>query len=394
MLKKDFADLRKSVIDRGLCTCCGTCIGVCPASCIDFDMESEEPVLIDSCTACGICHEVCPGAEIPLLQMEREFLGDTRTHQNEFIGVHRQLLKGYARNEEIRRDSASGGATTALLLFALEKGLITGAVVADMDEQKPWRTQPVLARTPEQILSAAKSKYALCPNNLALREVEKGDRLAAVGLPCHVHGVRKIQSGKGLSKLAEQIVFVLGIYCGANTSYRATEHVIGDCTDIPLTDVVGFEYRGGETAQDTKIYTRSGQEITIPNAERMSIFQYLHKDRCGMCCDWTAEVADISLGDIFDPSQRGVWRKVPNWNSLIVRTKAGEDLLKQAIDGGVVALSSLEENTFYGNIGFEIKKHGAVYKLRERKRYGWPTPSYDIDFSWAPRRKETYKVPH
>jgi coenzyme F420 hydrogenase subunit beta len=359
-------------------------------------MESEEPVLIDSCTACGLCHEICPGAEIPLLQMEQEFLGDTRTPQNEFIGVHRQLLKGYARNEKIRRDSASGGVTTALLLYALETGLITGAVVTDMDEQKPWRTKPVLARTPEQILSAAKSKYALCPNNAALQGVEKDDCLASVGLPCHVHGVRKIQSrkGKGLSRLAQNLVLVLGIYCGSNTSYKATEHVIGDCTDVPLTDVVGFEYRGGETAQDTKIYTRNGEEITIPNAQRMSIFQYLQKDRCRMCCDWTAEVADISLGDIFDPSREGVWCKVPNWNSIVVRTKGGEDLLKRAIDDGVVALSSLEEDTFYGNIGFEIKKHGAVYKLRERRRYGWPTPSYDVDFSWAPKRKKTYTIPH
>ena len=112
-----------------------------------------------------------------------------------------------------------------------------------------------------------------------------------------------------------------------------------------------------------------------------------------MCCDWTAEVADISLGDIFDPSQKGVWRKVPNWNSLIIRSKRGEDFLKRAIDDGVVALSSLGEETFYGNIGFEIKKHGAVYKLRERRRYGWPTPSYDIEYSWAPRRKKTFNIP-
>ena len=92
-------------------------------------------------------------------------------------------------------------------------------------------------------------------------------------------------------------------------------------------------------------------------------------------------------------NQKGVWRKVPNWNSLIVRTKEGEDFLKRAIDDGVVALSSLGEETFYGNIGFEIKKHGAVYKLRERRRYGWPTPSYDIEYSWAPRRKKTFNIP-
>lgn len=74
MAKNDFADLRKSVINRGLCTYCGTYIGISPVSFIDFDMECEEPVLMDSCTAWGLCLEICPGAEIPLLKMEQTLI--------------------------------------------------------------------------------------------------------------------------------------------------------------------------------------------------------------------------------------------------------------------------------------------------------------------------------
>jgi coenzyme F420 hydrogenase subunit beta len=99
------------------------------------------------------------------------------------------------------------------------------------------------------------------------------------------------------------------------------------------------------------------------------------------------------MGDIFDYSPKGEWHKVPNWNSLIVRNKKGEEFLSKAIDDGVVYIKPLEEDTFYGNIGFEIKKHGAVYKLIERRRYAWPTPFYDFDFSWKPKRKKFYIVP-
>ncbi|MBW2309011.1 MAG: 4Fe-4S binding protein [Deltaproteobacteria bacterium] len=70
MASKNFSDLKKNIIDKGLCTSCGTCVGVCPVGCIHFDYDQEEPVLEDSCTSCGVCFQVCPGGEIPLLEME------------------------------------------------------------------------------------------------------------------------------------------------------------------------------------------------------------------------------------------------------------------------------------------------------------------------------------
>jgi len=142
-----------------------------------------------------------------------------------------------------------------------------------------------------------------------------------------------------------------------------------------------------------KIYTRCGEEITITNAERSSTSLWLNKERCRMCCDWTAEVADLSLGDIFAPSIKGGWCKIPGWNCVIIRTEKGQDLMHKAEKDGIIEVSVLEEEAFYGNIGFEIKKHGAVFHLRERKRHGWPTPSYDFEFTWKPRKRRAYAVP-
>jgi coenzyme F420-reducing hydrogenase beta subunit len=44
-----------------------------------------------------------------------------------------------------------------------------------------------------------------------------------------------------------------------------------------------------------------------------------------MCCDFSSELADVSLGGHFDPPRN---RRVPEWNSLIVRTERG----RQATD--------------------------------------------------------------
>jgi coenzyme F420 hydrogenase subunit beta len=389
--KRDFSLLQKRVIQRGLCTACGTCVGGCPTGAIQFDFDLEEPALKGSCSSCGICDAICPGEDIPLAQLEKAFLGETRSPANELLGVSRGFFKGFAKDREIRRSSASGGLTTALLLYVLDQKKIDGAIVTAMSPEKPWRTKPVLARTRQEVIEAARSKYTLCPNNIALREIGRMDRVAVVGLPCHIHGIRKLQSLKALSGLADRIVLTLGLLCGSNRRHEATEHLIQEYTDVNLEEVEHFEYRGGLNAQEIKIFSRDKKETTVPTTEWRVISQSMTKDRCRMCCDYSAELADLSLGDICDP--RSSTKRIPNWNSLIVRTEKGQRLIKEAREAGIIEVFPLEEKSFYGNVGFEMKKHGAVYTLRERKRHGWPVPNYHYEFTWQARRKGLYSVP-
>ena len=393
MEKKRFSALHRDVVERGLCTGCGTCGGVCRHGAIQFDFELEEPSLTASCRGCGLCYAACPGQDIPLAKLEKKFLGESRTRENEYLGVYKSLLQGYAKDLKIRLLGASGGLTTALLLFALDQGMINGAIITGMDHEKPWRPRPILARTREELLDGAKSKYVISPNNVALRELEKLDRVAVVGLPCHVHGIRKIQSSRNLSNLGNRIAYVFGLYCGSNYSHEVTEHLIQEYSDVDLAEIERLEYRGGEHAQDVTLFTRGGNIVTITNAERRMVFQCTVKDRCRMCCDWTAELSDLSFGDLFDPRVRGEARKIPNWNSVIVRTERGSELIREARRCGVIDVSLVEENALYWNLGFELKKHGAVLALKERKRYGWPVPDYHYDFMWEAKRKAPYALP-
>lgn len=391
MKKQDFFNLYKKVVKKGLCTCCGTCVGVCPTGAIHFDFDIEEPVLKGSCKPCGICYATCPGEDIPLLKMEREILGEARTQANEFLGVSKAFFKGFAKDPEVRQLGASGGLTTALLLYALDQGMIDGAIVANMSREKPWRAKPILASTRAELIESAKSKYTICPNNMVLRDTEWMERLAVVGLPCHIHGIRKLQSHNSQSRIAEKIVFTLGIFCGSNRSHKATEYIIQEYSNVNLDDVKRFEYRGGSNSQDVKIFTHDGREFTITTPQRRTVFTSMTKDRCRMCCDWTAELADLSLGDIFDPDHS--MRKIPNWNSVIVRTEKGLQLIEEAQKAGVIETSPLPAESFYGNVGFELKKVGAVFNLMERKRYGWPVPNYHYEFTWQTRGRKFYPVP-
>jgi coenzyme F420 hydrogenase subunit beta len=325
-----------------------------------------------------MCHAVCPGEDIPLLQLEKNVFGETRTRANELLGVSKAFLKGFAKDPEVRRLGASGGVTTAFLIYLLEEGRIDGALISTMDSQRPWRAKPVLARTRAALIEGAQSKYAICPNNAALEDAVDGDRIAAVGLPCHIHGIRKLQAHRKRSKRADAVVLSLGLFCGSNQSYRATERVIQTCSDIQLDEIKRFEYRGGKDSRNIRILTHDEQEIAIAHEARRTISHTITKDRCRMCCDFSAELADISLGDIFDPVAK---RNVPQWNGLMVRTQKGLQIIEDAVRAGAIEVSPLEEGVFYTNSSFDKKKFGGVYNLGERKRHGWPVPNYHYEFT-------------
>jgi len=48
------------------------------------------------------------------------------------FGIYRRLCIARASDPKVRRISQDGGAVTALLLFALEKGIIDGAIVSGL----------------------------------------------------------------------------------------------------------------------------------------------------------------------------------------------------------------------------------------------------------------------
>ncbi len=384
MKKQGFVNLSEMVIQRGLCTGCGTCIGVCPAEVIQFDFDREQPALEGQCTYCGLCCSVCPGENIPLLKLERQIFGEERTRSNELLGISKAFLKGFATDPRVRQAGASGGLTTALLIYLLEQGKIDGAIITSMDRKRPWRVRPVLAKTKEEFIQGAQSKYAISPNNMILKDTAGVNRLAVVGLPCHIYGIRKLQTCGKAKALAQKIVFTLGIFCGSNQSYKVTEHLIRECSDIQLNEIKQFEYRGGKDSQNVRILTKHNREITISSEARRELGRTMINDRCRVCCDFTSELADVSLGDIFDPLQN---RRVPQWNSLIVRTEKARQIIEEARIAGAIEISALEEDSFYDNRGFASKKYGGVYHLGERKRHGWPVPNYHYEFALQPKRK-------
>lgn len=390
-----FERLQHDVIGVGLCTGCGTCVGVCPSKCLAWNYDSEEPKSIASCPPrCQLCSEVCPGKEADMLRLDCSVFGKERGPQEETLGVCRRFFRGQAVDDTVRLSAASGGAISALLIYALERGLITGALVAGMDSDRPWRAVPKIARNKREVIACAQSKLTIVPTVSMLGEaVGKGlGNLAVAGLPCHIHGIRKTQLYGKPKKLVNAVKFTVGLLCGSNWSYRATEHVIAEVCGVPLDQVTKVEYRHGEYPGMFTVWTKDGRMISTSSAERRLWSEGFVKRRCLLCYDYSAELADVSVGDFFDPQMQ---RGAAGWSVLAVRTEAGDRLVKDAGDAGYLRLEPVDGNYLLG-IGYERKRHGHAYQIMEATRHGLPTPQYNlpIDYQDPAQRKVFLKHPH
>jgi coenzyme F420 hydrogenase subunit beta len=299
----------ESAVRDGLCTGCGTCVGVCPHNAVEMVIDAHRGIYIphldeERCNECGLCFQVCPGHAVDFKQLNLDIFG--REPEDILIGNYLNCYIGHATDYDIRYNSASGGLVTALLIFALEEKLIDGALVTKMREDRPLEPQPFIARTREEIISASKSKYCPVPANIALKEILKskdGERFAVVGLPCHIHGIRKAEVVN--KKLKERITLHLGIFCANSDSFLETDFLLQKY-HIERGDVAQLNYRGSGWPGCMTIRTKDGASKSVPYNEYIMWHShwFFTPRRCTFCSDGLAELADISLGDAWLPEMK------------------------------------------------------------------------------------------
>ena len=163
--------------DKKDCCGCHACVSVCAKHCITMPADKEGflyPVVDkDACTDCGLCEKVCP-----------------IINQSE----PRKPLKVYAaknKDEEIRRQSSSGGIFTLLA----EKVINEGGVVFGARFDEEWNVIHAWTDTIEGIAAFRGSKYVQSTIGDTYREarefLKQGRKVLFSGTPCQIAGLKK-----------------------------------------------------------------------------------------------------------------------------------------------------------------------------------------------------------
>lgn len=306
-------------IDLRFCHKCGTCAGICPDLCIS--LNKGLPELVKECLSCGLCYKNCPGRGFNFSEFNKRLFGENLPDAD--VGYYRSIYISNAADSAVRKQGASGGVVTALLLGLLKRKEISAAVTVRMNIDKPWLAEAAVATLPDDIIKSSQSKYVVMPLSSVFREFAdiRGD-IAFVGLPCHIHAVRLLE--KNNWPHIKKTKYAIGIFCGFNMDYKATDFLINK-SGIRRNDIKSLQYRGGDWPGGFCIIAKDGKRFFVEK----HIYNYLNlmfiPKRCLVCPDLTNEFADISIGDAWKGNSSHL-----GYSTVIVRTKKGVDLINNA----------------------------------------------------------------
>lgn len=351
-----FWELEAGVIEAERCIQCGTCVAVCPSNSIGVDEDTGLPELVKMCTGCSLCWDFCPRGGLryealwppstaveapgealpaepdpvaggsPVSATTKADSSDTYWKitggpPGDGLGA---VLDSYAVRSAARRDDVQdGGAVTALLVALLAAGEIDGALVSrpSADPDEPWKGVAHVATTAAEIVASAGSFYnqtmALAELDLSGYQLPPKPRLAVVGTPCEVQGIRAMQARRwptGAHRV-DAVVLTIALLCTKSFDYEGLvqrelmEHRQIDMQRVSKIDVIKgrmiVEYRDGQVAVD----------------EPVKRFHHVALKGCDECADFLGRSADLSVGSV---------GSMDGWTSVLVRTERGRLAFEKA----------------------------------------------------------------
>lgn len=330
-MKNDFNYLKNEIIDKDFCTRCGTCIGICPAECIAF---CNEQIIKNgrNCIACGQCYLNCPGKFFDFCQYNHSLFNE-RYDTERILGSYKKVYTGHSTSESIRNAASSGGVVSEIAAFLLKEHYVDGVVVVSGNENKQ-NFDVKIARTIKEIYNAAQSKYTIIPTNKIFQAIlNEPGKYAYIGLPCQVHGLRKAM--KNNTVLRERIFIVIGLFCGFNMHFKATEYLIKK-SKININNIIDFSYRK-KIGDSTGFYiSDSTKQFFVNKHEYTFLNLFFSPQRCLMCYDYSAEFADISVGD--------AWEMELGHSRIIVRDEIGQRIIEKCIESNTIVCAESSEN--------------------------------------------------
>ena len=338
--------LMNEIVRKDRCIGCAACVQVCPVNVFDYVDDKPVDARHSGCVFCGLCAAVCPPAHLGSNELAK-FVIRSNDVKDEGFGRFKTAVLARSRQDPILSRAQDGGISSAIAIEALESGMIDGVILGDTVNGAPLKPVPKLATTREEILHCAGSRYTYSPNTTALREAfDKNLKVAMVGVPCQINGLRHIQYGPSegfdfTSWFRKNVVLSIGLFCSEVFTYEGLVD-LSKRIDVPLGDIVNINVKG-------KIVSKTTEGKTIISSLK-DMRKYM-RHACNYCWDYPAELADISLGGI---GQDG-------WTFTVTRTAIGQSLYDRLLDKKLIETRPLED-------GESVRARELLIKLSSKKR--------------------------
>ncbi|MFI5041712.1 MAG: Coenzyme F420 hydrogenase/dehydrogenase, beta subunit C-terminal domain, partial [Acidimicrobiales bacterium] len=364
--KLHWKHLYEEVVTSGLCTGCAGCVIACPHDVLGYDdtgghykpfqMDELGP---DGCghgdRGCTLCTRACPRFRDWETEADTLLFGRVR-EESEVAGVAKDIVLARAADPEILEKGQDGGLVSTILIWAMEHGYIDAALVSYLEgDGSSWKAVPGVARSREEILAAAGSRYTYSSNPMAYGEaVAAGaEKLALVGMGCQSSMPAVITARRG-GKVARKFALNIGLLCSKTFDDAIFEELFEAKYGLHKADMVKMNIKGV-----FQIWMRNGDyhEINLKECHAWT------REGCKNCPDFAAEHADISTGGI------GAFN---DWTLTLVRTDLGREIMSGLQADGLIEVRPGDDDP------------GAIALLRKLSRVSrkrWPETAIE-----APRR--------
>jgi coenzyme F420 hydrogenase subunit beta len=356
--KLHWKHLFEEVVTSGLCTGCAGCVVACPHDVLGYkDTEDvykpfhlEEDGGPGGCghgdRGCTSCTRACPRFRAWEPEVDQFLFGRARSAV-EVEGVTKDVILTRASDDTVHELGQDGGLVSAILIWALEHGYIDSALVSYLEgDGSTWKAIPGVARTKEQILEAAGSRYTYCANTMAYADAIEGgaEKIALVGMSCQ-SSVPPVMSVRKAGKVARRFALNIGLLCSKTFDDAIFEELFEARYGLKKADMKKMNIKGV-----FQIWMKNGDYHEVPLKE---CHQWT-REGCKMCPDFAAEHADISTGGI---------GKFNDWTLTIIRTDLGREII----------IKMLEDGSIIGRPGDDDP--GAIALMRKlsvKSRKRWP----------------------
>jgi len=366
----------QEVVRSGLCNRCGTCVGLSEGRIAFSDRTRKYIPVVGKDLGKKENSELlqyCSGNAFNFPEQNIRIFGQ-EGHHNIFTGTYRNIYIGNCTDEEVRRNGASGGILSAVLIWLLEKGKIDGAVVVGMSKEEPWLTKAFIARSKEDILQAAQSKYIITSTNEILPEIHAFEgKLAYVGLPGQVQSIRLLQQHGHPS--VRNIEYLLGPFYGNTLHFSSVKSFLRSYGEKDYRKIKKLYFRHGEWPGNMRVELDSGRILELPKFHANYLIPFHIVKNSLLCTDLSNEFTDISGGDAWAPvyEERG-----KGFSMVLARSKKGQEIIESMLEEGLLNFEPIDENkaiTMHSH-GYDLKKRGSFIRMKYRSWLGKKNPDY------------------
>lgn len=326
--------------DLHSCTGCSACASVCNNNSLVMVPDENgfmypEFVNPDNCTKCGCCENVCPVL-----------------NPNSIDAQENCACAAYSINEDIRKQSSSGGVFTELAFKTIdEDGVVYGAAYGS-----DFSVQHICISSKAELfrLRGAKYSQSVLGNSFRVirKRLENGQKVLFSGTPCQVAGLKAFLKKDYFNLITVDFVchgIPSPMVWQAYIKYRAEQDADGQ---RPIAINLRSKHTGWSRYQYSNLYQYgNGASYSAKGSDdlfmKLFVGDYINRESCANCVfKGYDRVSDLTIGDFW-----GIWDIMPELDDdkgisvVLAHSQKGRDVLKDCRENLRIKLVTLEQTS-------------------------------------------------